>query len=274
MPTKIFGLEDSEVYALDFAQRTATELWMMFSTSAAPPNQYLNLKTPRNRSFYGYAQIMFGAGVLSTIELQFINQIIYYDYQCCPELHDAIACAIKALNPDISASVTPRFRPVTAVRFLLVPGCFANLMVSWKPFISDCGNEVLDPPFDQANPPGKNNEPADRQDQPQQSREDPYDPTPNDDGLPDTDKPGPLPQEGLWTLTLDIGPPAGGTQVLTGAGKSTDRVTVIDLPHYDDPINHCDKGRKGLVINGVIVDESVNCVSPVIGVRGPTYSGS
>lgn len=272
MPNVQFGLDDSDIYSLTVEQRTATELWMMFSTSAAPPNQYLNLKTPRNRSFYGFCQLMFGAAVVETIQLEFINQIIYYSYQSTPEILDAIACAVKAIANPPEITVTPLRRPLTAVRFRLVPGCFGNLQVNWLPFTSDCGNTIVDPPNEQGEPPSRSNDRQDPALQPPASREDPYDPTPNDDGLPIEELPDELPPTGTWYFVVTFGAPSGETQTFSAPGRSTDKVVLVSLPVRTDEAE-CFQGRVGLSINGAVAAETQNCVSPIASLTGPFYTG-
>jgi hypothetical protein len=267
-----FGISGSDVYSLSNEQRRASELWMMFSVSVNPPNQYLNLKPPRHESFYGYAQLMFGPAVVQTIKLQYANQLIYYSYQCCPEVLDAIACAVKQIASLTEASVTPLNRPFTSVRFRLVPGCFGNLFVSWLPFTSDCGNTINDPPDQQANPPAPNNGPQDPNQQPLESTQDPYDPTGNDGDDPNAPAPeNPTGENGTWYARVSFGAPGNDVRYVSGIGKATDIASIVNLGKRTDSPN-CTQDHIGLAINGVVVSDTPNCISPILSIQGPIFT--
>lgn len=272
MPTIQFGLLDQGVIGLTPEQRTARELVLAFSVGGLSNQQYLNLKPPRHRGFYGYALLMYGEYVSSTIELQYINQLLYADNDCCQVMQDAIACGVKALNPTLSGYITKRNRLITSVRYRLSPGVFGNMAISWIPVTSECDNTIREPAPEQGTPPNPSNSPLPSGQNPEQPRLDPYDNTGNDGEDPNAPAPEEIGPTGTWKITITYGPPYNQPETKTFPGRASDRFRTSGAPKRTDAA--CTEARLNVLQNGNIIFTTDNCTSPITAVSPFTYTPS
>lgn len=267
MAESSFALTQDDLFGLSDAQRVAPEFAVFISVSGLSKEPYLNLKMPRNESYYGYAQIMAGAYVVQTVQLQYVNQRVYYDYLDTSLIYDAIGCAVQALGGG-TAEITPRRRDITAIRVKSAPWAELNMTVRWIPLYSLCGNLYNDPVPDQGQPPEPKNDRQDPNDQPLENRLDPFDNTGADGQDPNAPKPGNNDLQGVWTWTVLYSPPFDAEFDSTAPGFDTDVPGTIPLPPYSGSSND----RVGFTLNGVLVAETDNVDSSVLSVSEPVFS--
>lgn len=210
-----FGIETSDVIGLTPAQRTAVEFQLVFSISNRGTQLYDNFRYPRFRCFYGYAQIMSGAFVISTVELVHINQEILHFRDEVFGLSETIGCYAKAiaaaLDPSrtiVTNSVLTRQR-ITGVRFRLAPTVKANVTLTWEVGEAKCGGNIVEPQEQQGKPPSPNNSNSGANPRPPEQGGDNSDPSANDGnydpsaGLPPPPKPT-EPPAGLIGQWFDV----------------------------------------------------------------------
>lgn len=168
-------------------QRTAVELQATFSVVNEATWLYKNMKPPRYRNSYGFCQVMSGAYVVDTIQLQHVNQELLHWRDETFGILETIGCYAKglasALQPPfalITNTVKTR-RRVTSLRFRLYPGVEANIGLVWETPAARCGGNVEEPDPKQGQPIPPNNSNADPSARPpEQGDFDPTDKSNND----------------------------------------------------------------------------------------------
>jgi hypothetical protein len=206
--TITLALQTDDVIGFTAAQRTAVELQGGVSISAEGSPVFKNLKYPRHKGFYGYAQLMSGAFVAREIPINFLNQQLIFWKDDLFAVSDLIICAAKLLGTGFTpqlqfgGSVIKTRQEFTSLRFRFHEGVQANLVLGWLTGESKCGNLIEEPENEQGKPlspsnarpsptprpPDSNGDPADR------SRNDgKYDPSSGD---PQEPLPGGL--YGFW----------------------------------------------------------------------------
>lgn len=211
-----FALQESDVVRITNSQRTAVEFMMTVSIANEATWLYRNLKYPRYKNFYGYAQVMSGAFVVRVVPLTFLNQEILHWRDIAFYINDTTLCSVKALGAAMTPPVTgfainvktrQRF---TSVRFRLLPGIVANCSLVWEIADSACGNLVEEPDERQGQPPLPNNSGASGNPRPSGQSGDELDPSNNDgndqpnDGKPDAPRPGTGQGSGTWKVFVQL----------------------------------------------------------------------
>lgn len=211
-----FALQESDAVRITNSQRTAIEYQMTVSIANEATWLYRNLKYPRYKNFYGYAQVMSGAFVVRVVPLTFLNQEILHWRDIAFYINDTTLCSVKALGAAMVPPVTgfainvktrQRF---TSVRFRLLPGVVANCSIVWEIADSACGNLVEEPDERQGQPPIANNSGASGNPRPSGQTGDELDPSNNDgndepnDGKPDSPKPGAGQGSGTWKVFVQL----------------------------------------------------------------------
>lgn len=158
-----FGLQSSDVVGFTPLQRTAVEMQVTVSIVNEATWLYKNLKPPRYRNSYGYAQVMSGAFVVRTIQLEHLNQEILHWRATEFGTNDAVVCGVKvvglALTPPafIGGIVALTRQRYTSIRVRLYPGVEANIGLKWELASSDCNNTIEQPDGRQGQPITPNN---------------------------------------------------------------------------------------------------------------------
>lgn len=209
-----FVLQTTDVVGLTAEQRTAIEFQLCVSIANEATWLYKNLKHPRFKNFYGYAQVMSGAFVVEDIPLSFLNQEILHWRNESYATIDAIGCAAKLVcsqltpSKDISWTNVKLRQRVTSVRFRLLPGIVANCAIVWETAESNCSNQIQEPSSEQGQPPLPNNSGPESNPRPPGQNGDPVDPSNNDgndnpnDGNPPAPSAGGGAIEGKWKVRL------------------------------------------------------------------------
>lgn len=191
-----FGLESDDVVGLTPDQRTAEELFFGISIVSKGEPVYWNLKYPRYRYFFGYAEVMYGAFVVESIELVFLNQQLLYFRDIAYGINSTTGCYFKAYGAKDTPPIplqphTVKTRqPFTSIRFRLRDGVTANANISWIVAEPKCDDVPDEPSPDQAHPPSPNNANSNPGARPPQQGGDNEDRSANDghynpdDGLP------------------------------------------------------------------------------------------
>lgn len=197
-----FALQPNDVVGFTENQRTAVELSANISISVEPAVVYKNLKYPRDKCFYGYAQLMFGAFVVEEIPLNFLNQRLVHWRDYSFGINDTTVCMAKLIagalpEPQvISGRVVKTRQAFTSIRFELCEATRANIVLKWENGESSCGNNVEQPSSEQGNPPEPANNTANPGSRPPGQGGDDFDNSPND-GRPkkpgEFDPPSPIP---------------------------------------------------------------------------------
>ncbi len=216
-----FQVQPDDVIAFSVGQRTAVEMQVGLSIANEGTWLYRNLKHPRYKNFYGYAQLMSGAFVVEDIPLTFLNQELVHWRDIAWGINETTVCLAKLLGTGFSPqlviagfNVKTRQR-FTSIRFRLLPGIVANVTYVWESAQSECNNEVREPDEKQGQPPLPNNAGGSPSSRPGDQGGDPFDSSPNDGGQ--------TPGSGLPN------PPAPGGGVVNGSWK-----TVITGFRQDD----------------------------------------
>jgi len=183
-----FQVSTSDVIAFSEPQRTAVEMSVSLSIASEGEWLYKNLKYPRFKNFYGYAQLMSGAFVVESIPLTFLNQeLVHWEDQSFG-INDTTLCMGKFLANLIQPSATvgalliKTRQRYTSIRFRLFGGIIANVSYVWQEGESGCGNVVLEPDGKQGQPAIPNNGGASGSPRPSDQGGDPVDPSANDGG--------------------------------------------------------------------------------------------
>lgn len=219
-----FALQESDAVRITASQRTSVEYQMCISIANEATWLYRNLKYPRYKNFYGYAQVMSGAFVVKVIPLTFLNQEILHWRTDSFGINDTTVCSVRILGAAMTPPVTgfgvivkTRVR-FTSVRFRLLPGVVANVSLVWEDGDSACGNLIEQPDERQGQPPLPNNSGPSGNPRPPNQTGDEIDPSDNDgNDNPNDGKPAP--------------PSAGG-----GQGSGTWKV-FVQLYDAQDQIN-------------------------------------
>lgn len=265
-----FALQESDVVRITNSQRTAIEFMMTVSIANEATWLYRNLKYPRYKNFYGYAQIMSGAFVVRVVPLTFLNQEILHWRDIAFYINDTTLCSVKALGAAMTPPVTgfainvktrQRF---TSVRFRLLPGIVANCSLVWEIGDSACGNLVEEPDERQGQPPIPNNSGASGNPRPTGQTGDELDPSNNDgnddpnDGKPDAPKPGNGAGTGNWKVQFSYYTFEDQFVNTTANIPSNDRFATVTARAEPVPggTNVAGKSDRKLIytINGVDVD--------------------
>lgn len=198
----VFGLQPTDSVALTPDQRTAIELQITLSIIDESSWLYRNFKPPRFRNSYGFAQLMSGAYVVQTIQLQYINQEILATNTDTFTINDNVDCNTRAILDTLSPGTVLAVRVllfrsrITSIRFRLYSGVRANLGIRWITAESDCGNAIATPDERQGKPLPPANSGGDAGGRPSNQGGDPEDPSANDGNydptgdLPPPPKPG------------------------------------------------------------------------------------
>lgn len=191
----VFGLQTNDVVGLTPIQRTAVEMSICVSIAKEGKAVYKNMKYPRDKCFYGYAQVMFGTHVIREVPINFLNQEIVHWRDESFGINDTTVCMAKLLAsalPEpvvISGKVVKTRQPITSVRFEFNEDALANVILRWENGQSSCNNNVEEPNGDQGNPPEPANRGHNPSARPPAQGGDDFDNSPND-GQPR--KPGEL----------------------------------------------------------------------------------
>lgn len=209
-----FQVQTSDVIAFSEPQRTAREMQVTLSIASEGEWLYKNLKYPRHKNFYGYAQLMSGAFVVQTIPLTFLNQELIHWMDLAFGINDTTVCmakllATKLLPPaEITGYVVKIRQRYTSIRFRLLGGIIANVSYVWEVAESNCDNEVREPDEKQGQPPIPNNGGASGSPRPSDQGGDPTDPSANDGGYDPNSGLQPPPRagggeaSGTWKIQL------------------------------------------------------------------------
>lgn len=202
-----FGLNTSDVVGFTSEQRTAIELQATISIVSEAKLESKNLRYPRFKNFYGYAQIMSGAYVVQDIPLTYLNQELLFWRENTLDQNDANACAFKQLFASLTPPVVATYdiekirQHFTSIRFRLLPLVQANVGLRWQTLVSRCGNTITDPDPKQGEPVAPNNGNANPGSRPPGQGGDSADRSNNDGGdLPNDDRP-PEPTAGGGNVT-------------------------------------------------------------------------
>lgn len=229
-----YALQASDVITITASQRTAVEYQQCISIADESTWLYKNLKYPRFRNFYGYAQIMSGAFVVNAIALNFLNQEILHWRDETFGINETTGCYAKGLAsvltpPSTLVTNTVKTRQrFTSVRYRLLPGIVANVSVVYETAQAKCDGNVLEPDEKQGQPPLSNNSGASPNPRPASQNGDPFDGSNNDgnynpgDGRPQPPSAGGGASSGRW-------------KVLISAYDGADRAytATIDLPSFN-----------------------------------------
>lgn len=287
MPVQTFtekiGLTGNDVYQFNQQLVTSVRGIVAIEVTSKSFVPYLNLKYPFFRGFYGYVQLMQGGYVQEAIPLDFDNQVVMqWDY---PEVlvDDKLSCLFfnqnlwlndrTALSPNNGAEVelklTQKVRIfgfwTTGIRIRLAPGCKANLVLQYRVLqSSECEAEV--DKFTRPDPPSADKTPAGNNDSPGAKPGDDSFPFPNDGNDNSRPKPADTPPgepgaSKTWITTVTTGAPAGTTVDFSATGVEGDAFAVQPIPK----LQGCAQSRIGGFLNGSMVWESNNCVSPITG---------
>lgn len=278
MTDYVFGLEESDVVAFPEEFRTAQELSVNFSVSANQFNLYQNFKTPRHRGFYGYAQLMAGSFVMETIELQYVNQHLYYWFNHWFSLSDPLGCYFDQLFlcaclQQVNSTIVKVRIPLTAIRFRLAPGVLGNCVIRAIASVSSCDNNVISPPPEAGNQPNPDNGSYNPGDQPDELSIDPNDPTGNDGDDENAPKPGLPNNGGRWETVVRAIDPDFPDFTFSVPGEPGDDYQVVDAAPRDDVAGATCKPRFKGVLNGVDAWITDNCASTVLIVVLKRYVG-
>lgn len=181
-----FVLQTSDAVRITASQRTAIEYQMCVSIVEESTWLYKNMKYPRYKNFYGYAQVMSGAHVVRVVPLSFLNQEILHWRDVAFYINDTTLCSVKALGaamtpPATGFAVNVKTRQrFTSVRFRLLPGIVANVSITWEIGDSACGNLVDEPDEKQGQPPLPANDAPSSNPRPAGQTGDELDPSDND----------------------------------------------------------------------------------------------
>lgn len=181
-----FGLKTSDVIGFTASQRLATEMQVTVSIANEASWLYKNLKLPRYRNSYGFAQIMSGAFVVREVQLQYLNQEILHWRSIEWGINETTTCTGKAIAgllpggaPFVTFNVPTRQR-YTSVRIRLYPGVEANIGLAWETATPTCGGTVVEPDERQGQPITPNNGQADPGSRPSSQGGDDVDGSDND----------------------------------------------------------------------------------------------
>lgn len=188
-----FGLETSDVVGLTPDQRTAVEFQATISIVSKGSQVYENFRYPRYRNFYGYCQLMSGAYVIKSVELNYLNQELLHWRDDVFGINETTGCYAKglasALNPPfnlITKTILIRQR-YTGLRFRLMPTVTANLGLVWETPAPLCGGLIEQPDDRQGAPLPPNNGNSDPSRRPPQQGGDGTDRSANDGNYDPTD---------------------------------------------------------------------------------------
>lgn len=189
----IFSLQElDDICGLTPEQRTAVELQMCVSLASIDRHVYWNFKYPRNRNWFGVAQVMSGEFVVRTVPIEYINQEILWWRDESFGINQTTGCYARGLAQLIDNGVlipnTVKTRQrYTSVRFRFLPGILANLNLKWETGEPRCEDLIAEPNDEQ----GAAQEPRNHQhpegDRPSEQGGDNDDPTVND-GMPYEDE--------------------------------------------------------------------------------------
>jgi len=183
-----FQVQTSDVIAFSEPQRLAVEMSVSLSIASEGEWLYKNLKYPRYKNFYGYAQLMSGAFVVQSIPLTFLNQELVHWRDQSFGINDTTLCMGKFLanliqpSATVGALLVKTRQRFTSIRFRLLGGIIANITYVWQEGESSCGNVVVEPDGKQGQPAIPNNGGASGSARPSDQGGDPTDPSANDGG--------------------------------------------------------------------------------------------
>lgn len=211
-----FALAESDVVGFTASQRTAIEMQVCVSIAFEASWLYRNLKYPRYKNFYGYAQVMSGAFVVAVVPLNFLNQEILHWRDYSFGINQTTGCYARGLasllTPPgalIPNTVKTRQR-YTSIRFRLLPGVIANVSLVYEIGQPQCEDNVVEPDEKQGQPPLPANGGASPNPRPSNQPGDEIDPSNNDgndapnDGKPDAPKPGSGGGNGFWRVFVQL----------------------------------------------------------------------
>lgn len=211
-----FGLKTSDVVGFTMPQRLATEMQVTISIANEASWLYKNFKYPRYRNSYGYAQIMSGAFVVRSVQLEHLNQEILHWRNTEWGINETTICIAKVVagllpTPGIISAVNYQTRQrYTSIRVLLYPGVEANIGLAWETSFTACGNIIGAPPDEQGQPIAPNNGSAAPSGRPAGQGGDDVDGSANDrddspdNGLPPSPKPGNGSNFPCWHALLNL----------------------------------------------------------------------
>jgi len=260
-----FGLNTSDIVGLTAEQREAVELQVTISIVDEATWLYKNFRYPRYRNSYGYCQIMSGAYVIRSIQLEHLNQELLFQAYDTFDIDDNIGCAVKAilgaLTPPTTASINiSKYRSrVTGLRFRLYDGVQANVGIRWQTGVSNCANVPVSPDDNQGNPIPPNNGTATPGDRPADQGGDSRDPTANDGDPTSPVGPGPSPVPGnggvvpIWHGVGIATLPGCATYTMNFVVPGATNPTIVPVYQVTAP-NVCPGSTDGQVYyNGVAV---------------------
>lgn len=151
------------VYQFTEQQRSQRIVRMTSQVEKKPENEFLNAKFQKMQSFYGYAQLMIGNWVCSTIQLQYeFEQIFSWEnwtaqheiFHYCTQLNNAVNLSTVASQlgaPGLvfeGEPITIALMPYDRVVFKLYSNTTLLIEVSTEPFINRCSApvELVDEP--------------------------------------------------------------------------------------------------------------------------------
>lgn len=236
-----FALLETDVVGFTSEQRTAIEMGVYISIANEATWQYRNLKHPRYKNFYGYAQVMSGAFVVEDIALSFLNQEILHWRDETFGINETTGCYAKgiagALQPPfalVTNTVKTRQR-YTSVRFRLLPGVVANCSLVWETAQAKCDGNVLEPDAKQGQPALPNNGGASGNPRPPGQGNDPIDPSNNDgnfnpnDGNPSPPSAGTGGGTGTWKCLVSAQDFSGHPYTATIDSLVADRFATVTV---------------------------------------------
>lgn len=271
-----FGLASSDVIGFTESQRTSIELQATISIVSEAKLEYKNLRYPRFKNFYGYAQLMSGAYVEREIPLNYLNQELCHWQESSPAINQSIGCATKkilaALTPPSAAEVTVGLlrQHYTSIRVRLLPLVIANIALNWHVLDPLCGDAIVQPDAKQGQPIPPNNASSDPGTRPSNQGEDAVDRSNNDGGFDsgDGNPPPPTPGGGATTASWHWNVRAC---FVTCAGE----YYTVALAQFTDPAVKpvyvstqanvaCPNATDGnLLANGVIVQGTTSVVESI-----------
>lgn len=265
-----FALQPTDVVGFTEEQRTAVELGVYVSIANEATWQYRNLKHPRYKNFYGYAQVMSGAFVVADIPLSFLNQEILHWRDETFGINETTGCYAKAIvasipgaNPLTTNTVKVRQR-YTSIRFRLLPGVVANVSIVWETAKPVCGGNVVEPDEKQGQPALPDNSGASPNPRPSDQGNDPLDRS-NNDGNGNPSDGNPLPPSagsgggsGTWKVLVSAYDSTDHAYTFTYNTLVTDRFAKVTAGTRNGPGGTSSGGKQDKVlqitVNGVTSD--------------------
>lgn len=234
-----FALQPSDVVGFTASQRTAVEMQVCVSIADESTWLYKNLKHPRYKNFYGYAQVMSGAFVVADIPLSFLNQEVLHWRDETFGINETTGCYAKGLASmltppkELTTNTVKTRQRYTSIRFRLLPGIVANVSLVYETAEPKCDGNVLEPNEKQGQPPLPDNSGPSANPRPSNQPGDETDPSNNDgnanpnDGKPNPPTAGGGIGSGSWKVRVYAHNYQGQAYSYTKDTFITDRFAVV-----------------------------------------------